>query len=197
MIGVAGGIASGKSEVARRLAGPQGQVIDADRMAHEELASDEVTHLVRSQLGEDLLGDDGRPDRAELAKRVFADPSVRQRLEDWIHPRVRARILERLDEAEAAGVPRIVLDVPLLLEADPGVGYRDRCHAIVFVDAGGSEREKRAMRVRHWNAGEVARREASQLPLEEKRRRADFVISNRGTLEDLDRAVQVLLEQLG
>ena len=101
VIGVLGGIASGKSHVAEFLAGPGGSVIDADQLAHEVLASDEVRSLVVEAFGQEVLGSDGQPDRAALAERVFRDPSARERLEGWIHPRVRAKIQVALHEAKA------------------------------------------------------------------------------------------------
>jgi len=196
VIGILGGIASGKSRVAQALAGPEGAVIDADRLAHEVLNSDEVTALVAEAYGEGVLGSDGRPDRAALAQRVFEDPSERERLEGWIHPRVRAKIDVALDEAKARNTGPVVLDVPLLLENDEEHGLVAKCNHLVFVECDLDSRERRAVSSRTWSPGEVARREQSQLPLAEKQTRADHTIENRGSLEDLDRAARLLAEQL-
>ena len=199
VLGVLGGVGSGKSSVARLLAGPDGTVIDADRLAHEALASPEVSARVREAFGEEVLGEDGTPSRPLLARRVFAGPAgaeARRRLERWIHPLVRARILERLDEARASGSPVIVLDVPLLLENDPEHGLAGRCDALVFVDVEPALRDERAERTRGWSPGEVARRESAQLDLDEKRRRADHVIPNNGTPDELEQAVSELLDEL-
>ena len=195
VIGVLGGIASGKSAAARLIAGLDGLVLDADRIAHEALASDEVTALVAERFGLEALDpSSGRPDRARLAKIAFEDPEARRSLERWIHPRVRDRIRAELDAARERGIPRVVLDVPLLLENAAEPGLARRCHVLVFVDADDRRREERAIRRRGWSQGEVARRESAQLPLGEKRRRADFVLSNRGSEQDLERAVPDLLE---
>jgi dephospho-CoA kinase len=199
VVGVLGGIASGKSAVARGLAGPQGWVISADDLAHEVLRSAEVAALVRQRFGSAVLLPDGTPDREALARLAFdpaRGPEARAALEGWTHPRVRARILERLREARAAGVPRVALDVPLLLENDARHGLARLCDALVFVDADDGERERRARRARGWQAGEVARREAAQLPLGEKRARADFILENNGSLEELALAVDRLSRQL-
>jgi len=171
-------------------------VIDADRLAHEILASDEVTALVLEAYGEEMLGSDGRPDRAALALKAFEDPSERVRLEGWIHPRVRAKIQVALDEAKARNSGPVVLDVPLLLENDEEHGLATQCDHLVFVECDLDSRDQRAVSSRAWSPGEVARREQSQLPVAEKQERADHTIENRGSLEDLDRSVRLLLEQL-
>ncbi|MEX1025167.1 MAG: dephospho-CoA kinase [Planctomycetota bacterium] len=193
VIGVLGGIASGKSLVARRLAGPTGLVLDADALAHEVLHSPEVVRRIVERFGAGVLDAEGKPDRAALAQRVF-DPvdgdRARAELEGWIHPRVRARILARLDEARQSGVPRVVLDVPLLLENDAQHGLVALCDALVLVDSDPAERDRRAQETRAWEPGEVARREAVQIPLQEKRRRAHVHVTNTGTLADLERSIE-------
>ncbi len=201
VIGIAGGIASGKSAVARGLAG-EDAVVRADEIAHEVLNDPEVVELVRARFGEAVLGPDGRPDRAALAARVFADDGdaasgARAELEGWIHPRVRARILARLDELRAAEAPVCVLDVPLLFENDAQHGLVRECDVLVFVDTDAGERERRASRTRGWAPGEVARRESAQLPLAEKRRRAHHVLQNNGSLQQLEAAIDSLRRTLG
>jgi len=199
VIGVLGGIASGKSAAARALAGPDGWTVSADEIAHEVLRSPEVAALLRARFGPEALGRDGAPDRAWLARRVF-DPASgaedRAAIEGWTHPRVRARILERLQEARRAGVPRVVLDVPLLLENDARHGLARRCDVLVFVDASDEERDRRAQEARGWPPGEVARREAFQLPLAEKRALANHVLDNNGTPAELAERAASLLRRL-
>lgn len=193
VFGVLGGIASGKSAVAHALAGPGGLVLDADRMAHAALASDEGRARVLERWGRGVLGADGRPDRRSVAERVFGAPAELAWLEGWIHPAVRVRMHAELEAARAAGVPRVALDVPLLLENDQSHGLVAQCDALVFVDAPDELREERARRTRGWAAGELARREALLLPLEIKRARAEHVILNRGDLAELSAAVARLL----
>jgi len=190
-VGVLGGIASGKSLVARLLAGPAGWVVAADALAHEVLDTPAVRERVRALFGPEAVTPDGCVDRAVLARAVFAPdrgPALRAALECWTHPLVRDRIIERLSAASAGGVPRVVLDVPLLLERDAEHGLVGRCDALVFVDTHADERERRARRERGWPEGEVARREAAQMPLDEKRRRAHHVIENNHSHADLERA---------
>lgn len=197
VLGVLGGIASGKSRVAAGLAGPQGVVIAADALAHAALAAPEVRSEVAAAFGPGVLGADGAVDRAALAAIVFRDPEARRRLEGWIHPWVRARISTALEDARREGRPRVVLDVPLLLENDAEHGLARACDHLVFVDVDAATRDARAVTTRGWEAGEVARREAAQLPLSEKRRRADVVVANDGSLRDLDAAIAAALAELG
>ena len=196
VVGILGGIASGKSAVAAALARDGGVAIDADAIAREVLASPALVERLRSAFGADVIGADGTPDRARLAARVFADPAARARLEGWTHPAVRARILADLAQARASGAPRIVLDVPLLLENDAQHGLASLCDVLVFVDADDAERDRRAVQNRGWEPGEVRRREAAQLPLAHKRERADFVIHNDGSPQQLDAAVRRILTEL-
>jgi dephospho-CoA kinase len=192
VVGVLGGIASGKSAVARILAEPDGVVIDADRLAREELETPEVRAELRAHFGPETAPA-GRPvDRAALGARVFADPAARRRLELLTHPRVRARVRALLDQARRAGAPWIVLDVPLLLENDDQHELVRECDILVFVDADPAAREARARAARGWGAGEVARREAAQMPLDAKRARADDVLTNRADLARLERDARLL-----
>lgn len=197
VLAVLGGIASGKSAVAARLAGASGRVLDADALAREALDEPLVCERLVQAFGPEILDPDGRPHRERLAQRVFDDPEDRRRLEGWIHPVVRARILAALGEARASGVERVVLDVPLLLENDAQHGLLAHCDHLVFVDAPAAERDRRAVAHRGWAPGEVARREAAQTPLEEKRRRANHVVSNDGTLESLNTQVDRVLAAIG
>ncbi|HUR27236.1 MAG TPA: dephospho-CoA kinase [Planctomycetota bacterium] len=194
--GVLGGIASGKSSVARLLAGPDGLVIDADRIVAEHSARPEFRERVARSFGPAVQGADGAIDRAALAARVFDDPEARRLLESFVHPGVRAEIVARLDAALGSGVPRVVLDVPLLLENEAQHRLTERCDALIFVDAPASLRDARAVQTRGWNAGEVARRESQQMPLAEKRARAAHVLVNAGDRARLEHEVQELLRSL-
>lgn len=194
--GVLGGIASGKSRVAELLAGPRGVVVDADRLAHEALDEPAVRERIRARFGPDVFRPGGGVDRARLSREVFGDPEARAALEGWVHPRVRERIASALARARQEGARRVVLDVPLLLENAGQHGLLALCDRLVFVDAPAEVRERRAMAARGWAAGELARREAAQLPLDEKRSRADHVIENDGDLAALAATVSDLLERL-
>jgi dephospho-CoA kinase len=187
LIGVLGGIASGKSAVARLLAGAEGRWLSADALAHAALLEPEVAAEVRRRFGAEVFGADGQPDRAALARRVFADAEGRRALEALIHPRVRAALAAGIDAARAAGAPLVCLDVPLLLENDAEHGLARACDLLLFVDAPLEQRERRATQTRGWAPGEVLRREAAQWPLENKRALADLVLWNHGEFRDLER----------
>ncbi len=199
ILGVLGGVASGKSAAARFLAGEGGWVVSADEIVHKLLAEKDAIEAFSRRFGETVLGPNGGLDRARLAQLVF-DPEqgaeARAALEDWTHPRVRARILARIEEARSEGVPRVVLDVPLLLETDAQSGLARLCHVLVFVAVSDEQRDQRGREQRSWPAGEVARREAAQLPLDEKMERADYVLSNETTLEELEAACRHVLAQI-
>ena len=193
---VLGGIASGKSAVARWLAGSGGEVLDADELVAELFARDDFRRRVAQAFGPGVLLADGRIDRPGLARAVFGDGAARSLLESWTHPHVREQIRARLEAARRAGVPRVILDVPLLLENEADHLLPAECDALIFVEAPARERERRAMETRGWESGEVARREALQLPLENKRGRAQHVIVNDGNREQLKSAVETVLRTL-
>jgi dephospho-CoA kinase len=196
VLGILGGIAAGKSLAARLLAGPEGLVIDADRLVDEVYAQADFRRRVREHFGPGCMRGNA-VDRSELARIAFSDPEARKKLEGWIHPVVRERILEQLGQARAAHVPRVVVDVPLLLENEQEHQIASQCGLLIFVDAPREQREARAMAARGWDEGELARREAVQMPLEEKRARADHVLPNHGTVSELEAAVRSLLVELG
>src|SRR5689334_7151760 len=197
VLGVLGGIASGKSAVARMLAGPDGVLVDADEEARRVLEEPAVRAELRRAFGPETFLPDGSPDRAKLAARVFASRADRERLEALTHPRIRDRIRRAIESALERGVPRIVLDVPLLVENEAQHGLLARCHELWFVDARPELRDARARLARGWQAGEVERRERHQLPLAEKRALADVVITNEGTVAELEAAVRRTLAERG
>ncbi|MEZ5989112.1 MAG: dephospho-CoA kinase [Planctomycetota bacterium] len=189
VLGLVGGVASGKSAVSAALAEAGLVVLDADRVAREVLASPELGPDLVRLFGPGVLGPDG-PDRALIADRVFRDPALRGELEALTHPRIRARLEAALARALAEG-SSVVLDVPLLLEG----GLVDRCDVVVFVDVPDPVRRTRAQ-ARGLTAEDWRRRERAQAPLELKRARADRVVDNSGDLAALRRAVAALLAGL-
>jgi dephospho-CoA kinase len=190
VIGLVGGVAAGKSEVARELERQGAGRIDADAIAHEILREPEVVAALVERFGDSILDEDGHVDRGALGTVVFEDGGALGALESVLHPRVRRRIEERLGAAESGSV--VVLDAALLLEN----GLAVVCDVVVMVESREENRERRAIEDRGWPVGEVARRERHQAPVEEKRRRADLVIENDGSAEDLREAVRALWERL-
>ncbi|MDZ4772962.1 MAG: dephospho-CoA kinase [Planctomycetota bacterium] len=196
VLGVLGGIASGKSAVARLLAGASGVVIDADQIARSVLSDGVTQAALASAFGPAILHSDGSVDREQLGRLVFGSADARSKLESFTHPRIRATIRGELAAARARGVPCIVLDVPLLLENDAQHRLVAECDALVFVDADPSLRDRRAVSGRGWASGEVARRERVQMSLAEKRARADHVLANDGTRDELEAAVASTLRAI-
>lgn len=195
VIGLAGGVASGKSTVAKMLAELGARVIDADQVGHEALLDPEVRRAIMARFGEDLCDDAGRIERSKLAQKVFGTPDALADLTAITHPWIRRTIAERLDASRREGaLPAVVLDVSLLLESG---AYEGQLDALVFIDASEGDREARAQRDRQWSASERARRESHQLPLHEKRAQAQFQIANHGTLEELRDKVKTLWSDLG
>lgn len=183
LVGIVGGVASGKSVVAQHLESRGAAVIDADRLAHEVLKLDDLKQLARERWGEAIFGPDGQIDRKCLGRIVFAPapdgPRELKVLEQWTHPRVRQMIDERIGKISQQGTAKaIVLDVPLLAEA----GWHRMCDHVLFVDVPREMRQSRAV-ARGWTAEEFARREAAQQPLPEKRGVASVVIDNSGSVE--------------
>jgi len=182
VIGLLGGVASGKSLVARQLAALGAGVLDADQAAHEALNIPRIEDSVRKRWGERVFGADGRVDRSQLARIVFADPPEgpreRQFLEQLTHPAIGRKLAKEAERLAASGSPAAVLDAPLLLEA----GWDRLCSRLVFVDA---PRELRLVRAsaRGWSEREFLAREAAQQSLDCKRRRADMVVDNTGPPE--------------
>jgi dephospho-CoA kinase len=190
IIGLVGGIAAGKSKVASLFAGHGILHVDADFHARAASGEQKVLREVTEKLGAEFVSS-GQLDRKALAERVFRDPKMKAELEAILHPRVRERILKQLDEARAAG-QSAVLDVPLLFEA----GLWEACDTIVFVHASDATRQARA-RSRGWAEDELERREANQMPLDQKRSKSQHVIDNDHDASATARAVGSLLESLG
>ncbi len=192
VVGLAGGIGSGKSEVARILEKLGCVVTDSDAEARRVLDSSDVKPRLVEWWGPRVLGADGRVDRSAIAKIVFADPAQRERLEGLVHPLVKASRAVVIRAAVGRGARAAVIDAPLLFEA----GVDKECDAVIFVDAPRALRLQRVREMRGWDEGELDRREAAQMPLEEKRRRSQEVVVNEGGREDLERAVSAALDRI-
>lgn len=185
IIGLTGGIASGKSTVANELAELGAVVLNADEAAHRVINAPEVRAELVTRWGDSILLASGDVNRRAVAERVFdknaAATAERAFLENLLHPRIRAEFeaeIERLRETGAFGV---VIDAPLLLEA----GWDGICDAVVFVDSPFADSRKRAEKLRNWSLAEFEARMAAQMPIEEKRNRASHVIENDGSLVEL------------
>lgn len=189
VIGLLGGVGSGKSTVARLLAQRGLVVLDADAEARAVTRLPEVREALARRFGADVLDGSGELDRGRLAQRAFGDAAATADLNALVHPRVRERLSRALD---AAGDRPVVLDVPLLLESP--LAARVTCW--VFVEAPEAVRDERVAG-RGWAPGERSRREARQADLQAKRAQAAHVLENSGALGHLEAQVDALLRQIG
>jgi dephospho-CoA kinase len=190
-VGLTGGIGSGKSTAARMLAERGAVVIDADVLAREAVSPGTAGFdAVVEAFGLEILTAEGTLDRKRLARIVFEDPERRRTLEAIVHPEVRRRIAQTV--ADHAGTPSVVvLDSPLLIETE---GHRD-VQVIVVVQAQ-PETEIARLVARGMTEADARARLEVQMPLEEKARKADVILDNEGTLEDLATQVDALWKDL-
>lgn len=192
VLGLIGGIGAGKSVVAASLARRGYEVIDSDKEAKAALDLPHVRTQLVSWWGADIINPEGRVDRATVASIVFSDAVQRRRLEELVHPIVKATRAAMVARARERGCRGVVVDAPLLLEA----GVDKECDAVLFVDAPFQQRLERVKSGRGWTEEELRRRESAQTPLEEKRRRADEIIVNDADLTTLDARVDAALARL-
>ena len=188
VIGLVGGIGSGKSAVATMLSAEGCLVCDSDELVRRQYADPAVRARLQTWWGPGILDHHGEVDRAAVAAIVFRDPAERTRLEGFLHPRVEAE-RARLFAAAAPGTPALVIDAPLLLEA----GLGPSCDEIWFIDAPESLRRARVMGSRGWTAEELARRENAQWSLDRKRAAAHHVLCNDGDPASLREQVRQAL----
>jgi dephospho-CoA kinase len=179
VVGIVGGIGSGKSAVTKWVAAKANvMVIDADKLGHEALTLDSVKSALRQRFGDVVFDQSGDISRGALARVVFGNTPehlvARQDLEGISHPAIEARVVQLINQAELEGREAVLLDAAVLFEA----GWQRQCDAVVFVDASDNVRQRRVAARSGWSQEELRRRESSQLPLVEKKRLSNVVISN-------------------
>jgi dephospho-CoA kinase len=193
VIGLTGGIASGKSVVGRELAERGVVVIDADRLAREvvEPGTTALAEIVRV-FGAEVLKEDGSLDREKVAARVFHDPEARKTLNGIVHPRIGQRSAELIAAAMQSSAPYIVYEAPLLVETGA-----HRAMAALIVVAAAPEVQLARVQARDGMSEEAARaRLAAQLPLETKLAAADYVIHNDRDRAELSRQIAEVHAQI-
>jgi dephospho-CoA kinase len=192
-VGLTGNIGSGKTEVANRLQALGATVIDADVLAREVVEPGTPgLHGIVERWGHEVLQADGTLDRQALRRRVFGHPQELAALNAIVHPAVEARRHACVAEAEERGDPVVVYVVPLLFENDLA-GDFDK---VIFVDAPAETRLDRLVQHRGLPRDEAARIMAAQMSPDQKRPHADFVIPNRGSLQELHQQVDLVWERL-
>jgi dephospho-CoA kinase len=186
LVGLSGGIGSGKSTVARRFADRGALIIDSDVLAREVVApGTKGLAEIAARFGRDILDDHGALDRAAMARRVFADSDARAELNAIVHPRVAARTAELTAAAPPDAI--VVHDVPLLVEA----GYAANYHLVVIVDAPVAERVRRLV-ARGMDEADARARIRSQASEQQRRQSADVWLDNAVSVDDLNAEVDRL-----
>jgi len=191
LVGLTGGIGSGKSTVASLLEQRGAVLVDADVFAREAVrAGTPAFDAVCRRFGDEIVGDNGELDRAALASIVFADRAALDDLEAIVHPEVRRMVADTL-QAELDTDHVVVLVNPLLIE----MGAHRDCDVVVVVSAAQETQVRRSM-ARGMDETDVRSRIAQQLSLEERARLADVILDNEGSLEELTQEVDVLWRDL-
>jgi dephospho-CoA kinase len=193
LVGLTGGIASGKSTVAKILGQLGAAIVDADALSREVVAPghDGWTEIVAT-FGRDVLQADQTLDRQKLRTLIFNHPEARKKLEAIIHPRVRALAEKRIREHGDAGFAIVVYEVPLLFEGN----LQQWLHPVILVACDVDIQRQRLQQRDGLDAAAAQKHLDAQMSLEEKRRLADYVIENNGSLADLEAQVRAVLLEI-
>jgi dephospho-CoA kinase len=192
VIGLLGGIGSGKSLVAAQLAKLGCTVVDADRIGHEVLSEPRIRKAILRKFGPDVADARGNLDRRKLGRRVFGNPADLAALERLVHPELWRRVRKAVAAAQRTRTPAVVLDAALILEK----GLDNLCSVMLYIDAPAAERRSRIMLTRGWSPSEVRRREACQVSLKTKRNRADDVVDNHTSPEHTLEQIRTILSRV-
>ncbi|MEP3479395.1 MAG: dephospho-CoA kinase [Fuerstiella sp.] len=194
VIGILGGIGSGKSSVVREIQDLNLAIIDADVVGHEVLKSQDVIARLTKALGTGILKN-GAIDRRSLGEMVFGENSGSQsnlqKLNAIVHPEIRKRLHKEIESAKNTA-DAVILDASLLLEGN----WDQHCDHLIFVDTNAQIRQARVQENRGWDAEELPKREKTQVPIAVKRQRADFTVDNSGVLEQSSRQMRNILERI-
>jgi dephospho-CoA kinase len=193
LVGLTGGIASGKSTVAAILRRLGASIVNADELSREVVQpGQDAWNEITKSFGSDILQEDMTLDRKKLRKIVFDNPEARKKLEAIIHPRVRALAEKRISELAASGSSVIVYEVPLLFEAQIHLWLRP----VILVACNIDTQKKRLLERDHLTKPEAQQHLDAQMSLEEKRKLADYIIENDGAMEDLEQQVRTVLQKI-
>jgi dephospho-CoA kinase len=193
IVGLTGGIASGKSSVARVIRNAGFPVIDADEVARSVVAPGQpALALLRDTFGNGIFHSDGSLNREALGQRVFQHPEDRKELEAITHPRIAEETAKQIQELAGQGHQLVFYEAALLVET----GRTHTVHKLILVAASPEEQIARLLLRDGFSEQDARARLAAQMPLHEKRPFADFIIENRGGIEELTEKVETLLEAL-
>lgn len=192
IVGLVGGIASGKSTVSRMIEDEGAVRVDADQLAHEALEQPDIQEKIRTEFGDEFVSD-GSVNRSLLANVVFSDQQKTKKLNGLIHPYVLNRVEKQVEAFRNQDEhDLLVLDVPLLVETD----LHELCDVIIFLNTPEELRLERVREHRGWSRDEFERREARQEDLSLKRRISDFIIDTSQQKDDVEKRVKSLLSRV-
>ena len=184
IIGIVGGIASGKTSAAQIFEQFGAVVLSADEIGHRVLQEAGIRQTAAKRWGSKILDSSGQIDRKHLAAIVFENEEDLVFLEKLTHERIRNQISVALQHLARNHTAFVILDAPLLLEA----GWESLCDVIVFIESSLENRKKRAAE-RGWTPEEIARRESRQLSLQKKRASTSYTIHNDGSTDELEEEI--------
>ena len=188
VLGLTGGIGSGKSMVLSMFANLGAEVIDADQLAREVVQPGQpALEEIATAFGRDMLMPDGRLDRGKLARIIFADPVARARLNAITHPRIQERMATEM-ALRGSRPGLLIVDIPLLYENDRS----DTVESVIVVWVDAKTQLRRLTERDGLTPDEARQRIAAQMPLDEKRARADLVVDNSGSRENTRRQVEAI-----
>ncbi|MFH1006525.1 MAG: dephospho-CoA kinase [Candidatus Latescibacterota bacterium] len=195
VVGVTGGIASGKTTVCRMFEAQGAKVVDADRIGHAVVEEDaQVLDAIRSAFGSDMLTGGGTLDRVKMGKQVFSDPEAKAKLEHIVHPPLLLRLREAIRQALGEDPDRpVVVDAALIVEC----GIVDWFDVVVAVRVSEEKRIERLMQRNRLSMKEALNRIRSQMPEAEKIGAATFVIRNDGDMEELEQRAREVWSGVG
>ena len=187
IVGLTGGISSGKSTVSSYLKQLKIPVIDADEVARTVVEpNSQGAREIRKTFGSDVFEEDGSLNRQKLGSLIFSNAENRQKLDDLLQPLIKIMILDEIEEYRQKGENMIVLDLPLLFEKQ----YEELCEDIIVVYISKELQLERLMRRNQYTKQEALSRIDSQLSIEEKRKRATVLLDNQGTIQQLYHQVE-------
>ncbi len=187
IVGLTGGISSGKSTVSSYLKQLKIPVIDADEVARKVVEpNSQGAREIRKTFGSDVFEEDGSLNRQKLGSLIFSNAENRQKLDDLLQPLIKIMILDEIEEYRQKGENMIVLDLPLLFEKQ----YEELCEDIIVVYIPKELQLERLMRRNQYTKQEALSRIDSQLSIEEKRKRATVLLDNQGTIQQLYHQVE-------
>jgi len=193
LVGLTGGIASGKTTVAKIMKRLGAAIVDADALSREVVEPGrDAWKAIVDTFGAEVLRPDQTLDRQKLRAVIFNNSTARKKLESIIHPRVRALAEERINQQAAAGYELVVYEVPLLFEGN----LHEWLRPVVLVACDADVQRQRLQQRDRLTPEEAQKHIDAQMSLEEKRRLADYVIENDGDLESLERQVEAVLNRI-